>query len=136
MYTVWTYEYNSVFNYERTQWLFIMYNCKGCLVCFNVVFFSVIGLCKSQESKCTSKAGLPGVQLSRLFLYDHTTTTTNNITFIRLYATQAHGHKPYIQIHNTVINWKKQNVHVHVKTNRKNTTCTDRDTKKKVDYTS
>jgi len=28
----------------------------------------------------------------------------NNITFIRLYATQAHGHKPYIQIHNTVIN--------------------------------
>jgi len=31
----------------------------------------------------------------------------NNITFIRLYATQAHGHKPYIQIHNTVINWKK-----------------------------
>jgi len=28
----------------------------------------------------------------------------NNITFIRSYATQAHGHKPYIQIHNTVIN--------------------------------
>jgi len=34
------------------------------------------------------------------------TTTNNNITFIRLYATQAHGHKPYIQIHNTPINWK------------------------------
>jgi len=29
---------------------------------------------------------------------------------------------------------KKPNIHVHVKTNRKNTTCTDRDTKKKVDY--
>jgi len=28
----------------------------------------------------------------------------NNITCIRLYATQTHGHKPYIQIHNTVIN--------------------------------
>ena len=28
----------------------------------------------------------------------------NNITFIRSYATQAHGHKPYIQIHNTVSN--------------------------------
>ena len=34
------------------------------------------------------------------------TTNNNNITFIRLYATQAHGHKPYIQIHNMVINWK------------------------------
>jgi len=53
----------------------------------------------------------------------------NNITFIRSYATQAHGHKPYIQIHNTVINWKNNNIHVHVKTNRKNTTYTDRDTK-------
>ena len=28
----------------------------------------------------------------------------NNITFIRSYATQAHGHKPYIHIYNTVIN--------------------------------
>ena len=28
----------------------------------------------------------------------------NNITFIRPYATQAHGHKPYIHIYNTVIN--------------------------------
>jgi len=31
-----------------------------------------------------------------------------NIIFIRSYATQAHGHKPYIQIHNTVINLKKK----------------------------
>ena len=30
-----------------------------------------------------------------------------NITVIRPYATQAHGHTPYIQIHNTVINWEK-----------------------------
>ena len=30
----------------------------------------------------------------------------NSITCIRSYATHAHGHKLYIQIHNTVINWK------------------------------
>ena len=59
-------------------------------------------------------------------------SNNNNIIFIRSYATQAHRHKPYIQIHNTVINWKKTNIHVHVKTNRnKDITCTDRDTKKK-----
>ena len=60
----------------------------------------------------------------------------NNITFIRSYATQAHGHKPYIQIHNTVINLKKTTYTYMSKQTEKNTTCTDRDTKKKVDYTS
>ena len=56
----------------------------------------------------------------------------NNITFIRSYATQAHGHKPYIQIHNTLLT-ENNNIQVHVKTNRKKpTSCTDRDTKKKV----
>ena len=29
-----------------------------------------------------------------------------HITFTRSYATQAHGHKLYIQIHNMVITWK------------------------------
>jgi len=97
-----------------------------------MLFFSVIGLCKSQESKCTSKAGLPGVQLSRLFLYDHTTTTTNNITFIRSYATQAHGHKPYITYKYT-IRWLTEKQQHTSQNKQKNT---DRDTKKKVDYTS
>jgi len=49
------------------------------------------------------------------------TICSYNITFIRSYATQAHGHKPYIHIHNTAINWENPNIHVHVKTNRKNT---------------
>ena len=31
----------------------------------------------------------------------------SNITCIRSYVSQAHGHKQYIQIHNTVINWKR-----------------------------
>ena len=56
----------------------------------------------------------------------------NNITFIRSYATQAHGHKPYLQIHNTVINWKKTHTRTCQNTHKKNTTCTDRDTKKKL----
>ena len=49
----------------------------------------------------------------------------NNIIFIRLYATQAHGHKPYIQIHNTVINWKKPTYRYMSKQTEKNTTCTE-----------
>jgi len=53
-----------------------------------------------------------------------------NITVIRPYATQAHGHTPYIQIHNTVINWE---THTRTRQNKqKNPTCTDRDTKKKL----
>ena len=47
-----------------------------------------------------------------------------NITVIRSYTTYAHGHKPYIQIHNMVLTEK--NIHIHVKTTRKNTPCTDR----------
>ena len=61
---------------------------------------------------------------------------TNNITVITLYATQAHGHKPYIKIHNTVINWKNPTYTYMSKQTEKNTTCTDRDTKIKVDYIS
>ena len=98
-------------------------------------FFSVTGLCKSQVSKCTSKADLPGMQLSRLFLYDYTTTTTpttNNITFIRSYATQAHGHKPYITYKYT-IRWLTEKQQHTSQNKQKNT---DRDTKKKVGYTS
>ena len=53
--------------------------------------------------------------------YNNNNNNNNNITVIRSYATQAHGHKPYIQIHNTVINWENPNIHVHVKTNRKKT---------------
>ena len=63
------------------------------------------------------------------------TICSYNITFIRSYATQAHGHKPYIHIHNTAINWGK--THTRTRQNKQqNPTCTDRDTKKKVDYTS
>jgi len=64
----------------------------------------------------------------------------NNITFIRLYATQAHVLKPYIQIHNTVITGKtttytymsKQTEKTHYMYRQRYKKCT----KKKVDYTS
>ena len=64
-----------------------------------------------------------------MHLYNNN-NNNNNITVITLYAAYAHGHKPYIQIHNMVLTEK--NKHIHVKTNKKNTTCTDRDTKRNV----
>ena len=44
--------------------------------------------------------------LQQVGFSEYNNNNNKNKTFIRSYATQAHGHKPYIQIHNTVINWK------------------------------
>ena len=70
------------------------------------------------------------LQITRCYIYMKEITTNNNnnnITFIRPYATQAHGHKPYIHIYNTVINWKKPTYMYMSLQTEINTSCTDRD---------
>ena len=85
------------------------------------ISFKILPICKKTNWAITSS----------------TATTTTPTTYL-LSGCMQHRHMDTNHTYKYTIRWltEKPNIHVHVKTNKKNTTCTDRDTKLNVDYTS